>query len=139
MADAARKRAGAFQAPASGTLTEKADLLLEIGTEELPYADLSSALTQLRAGAEELLSEARLEHGEVSIQGTPRRLTLMVRGLQTQQADRVLEVKGPPAARAFDAEGRPTKAAEGFARSRGWTSASCGFQKRKKAATWWPR
>ena len=105
--------------PLPELLTEKADLLLEIGTEELPYADLSSALTQLRAGAEELLSEARLEHGEVSIQGTPRRLTLMVRGLQTQQADRVLEVKGPPAARAFDAEGRPTKAAEGFARSRG--------------------
>jgi len=97
----------------------RADLLLEIGTEELPTADLSSALAQLKEGAEALLAESRLEHGEVSIHGTPRRLVLMVKALQTQQADRVVEVKGPPAARAFDAEGRPTKAAEGFARSRG--------------------
>ncbi|MEL7645335.1 MAG: glycine--tRNA ligase subunit beta [Anaerolineaceae bacterium] len=98
---------------------EKADLLLEIGMEELPTADLATALAQLEAGAQTLLAEARLEHGEVRVQGTPRRLTLMVKDLQTQQADRVLEVKGPPAARAFDAEGKPTKAAEGFARSRG--------------------
>ena len=98
---------------------ERADLLLEIGTEELPTADLATALVQLKEGAEALLAEARLEHGDVRIEGTPRRLVLMVKALQTQQADRVLEVKGPPAARAFDAEGKPTKAAEGFARSRG--------------------
>ncbi len=99
--------------------TETADLLLEIGTEELPTSDLEAALAQLKAGAEALLADARLEHGEVRIQGTPRRLVLMVKDLQTQQADRVLEVKGPPTARAFDADGKPTKAAEGFARSRG--------------------
>jgi glycyl-tRNA synthetase, tetrameric type, beta subunit/glycyl-tRNA synthetase, tetrameric type, alpha subunit len=99
--------------------TETADLLLEIGTEELPTSDLEAALAQLKAGAEALLADARLEHGEVRIQGTPRRLVLLVKDLQTQQADRVLEVKGPPAARAFDADGKPTKAAEGFARSRG--------------------
>ncbi|HPS32032.1 MAG TPA: glycine--tRNA ligase subunit beta [Anaerolineaceae bacterium] len=99
--------------------TGTADLLLEIGTEELPTADLAAALAQLETGAQALLADARLEHGEVRIQGTPRRLALMVRDLQTQQPDRVLEVKGPPAARAFDAQGKPTKAAEGFAKSRG--------------------
>ena len=109
--------------PVQSTLPEvkapTADLLLEIGTEELPTADLAAALAQLEVGAHALLADARLQHGEVRIQGTPRRLVLIVRDLQTHQADRVLEVKGPPAARAFDAEGRPTKAAEGFARSRG--------------------
>jgi len=99
--------------------TKTADLLLEIGTEELPTDDLDTALAQLQATVPELLEKNRLSYAGISIQGTPRRLVVLVEDLQTQQADRVVVVKGPPAERAFDATGKPTKAAEGFARSRG--------------------
>ena len=95
------------------------DLLFEIGIEELPAADLQAALDQLKERAVPLLDELRLEHGEVRILGTPRRLVLVVKDLVATQPDRTSLVKGPPANRAFDAMGLPTKAAEGFAKSRG--------------------
>ncbi len=98
---------------------EKADLLLEIGTEELPVADLEAGQTQLGDLLGKLLAESRLVFDSLKIEGTPRRLVAKVLGLQTRQTDRKIEVKGPPADRAFDAQGNPTKAAEGFARSRG--------------------
>jgi glycyl-tRNA synthetase len=100
-------------------LTAPADFLLEIGTEELPAADLQAALTQLRDRVPALLDELRLVHGEVSILGTPRRLVVIVKDLAEAQPDRTSLVKGPPASRAFDAMGVPTKAAEGFAASKG--------------------
>jgi glycyl-tRNA synthetase len=93
--------------------------LLEIGAEELPAADLTSALAQLREKTPGWLDELRLEHGEIRVQGTPRRLVVAVENLAPRQADRTLVVKGPPAARAFDAQGAPTPAGAGFARSRG--------------------
>lgn len=96
-----------------------ADLLLEIGTEELPTADLDTAISQLRDALTQLLQDARLSYAALFVEGTPRRLAARVKSLQSQQDNRVLEVKGPPADRAFDAAGKPTKAAEGFARSRG--------------------
>jgi glycyl-tRNA synthetase len=99
--------------------SKSADLLLEIGTEELPTADLDSALAQLREALSQLLEKNYLSHAGISVQGTPRRLVALVKDLQTYQADRVVVMKGPPAERAFDATGKPTKAAEGFARSRG--------------------
>ncbi len=110
---------GIKEPPLTQPRTETADLLLEIGTEELPTSDLDSALAQLQAAIPELLEKNRLSHAGISVQGTPRRLTVFVKDLETHQADRVVVVKGPPAERAFDATGKPTKAAEGFARSRG--------------------
>ena len=98
---------------------EPADFLLEIGTEELPPAELDAALSQLRQAVPALLERLRLEHGEVRVLGTPRRLVVHVRDLAPRQPDRELVVKGPPADRAFDAEGNPTRAAQGFARSKG--------------------
>jgi glycyl-tRNA synthetase len=94
-------------------------LLLEIGTEELPAADLNSALAQLRDVAPNLLTNARLGHGAVGVYGTPRRLALLVDGLGPRQADSEAVVKGPPANRAYDSGGAPTPAAVGFARSKG--------------------
>ncbi len=99
--------------------TVQAPFLLEIGTEELPTADLSSALEQMKNAVPALLDELRLSHGEIEILGTPRRLVVSVMELATHQPDRLLEVKGPPADRAFDADGNPTRAAEGFARGKG--------------------
>ena len=95
------------------------NFLLEIGTEELPVADLKSAISQLEEQLPALLDELRLEHGETRVMGTPRRLVLSVRELVPRQEDRTVVVKGPPEARAFGADGSATKAAEGFARSKG--------------------
>jgi glycyl-tRNA synthetase len=96
-----------------------ADFLLEIGTEELPPGDLASALEQLRGGVAALLEQARLAHGEVRVLGTPRRLVLAIDNLAAQQDEQLAVEKGPPVERAFDENGNPTKAAEGFARSKG--------------------
>ncbi len=95
------------------------DLLLEIGAEELPPVAIAPVLEQLRVGARSALEAARLDAGEVKTAGTVRRLALIVEGIASRQRDLVTEVRGPAAKVAFDAEGRPTRAAEGFARSQG--------------------
>ncbi len=100
-------------------ITNPQTLLLEIGTEELPSADLDSALAQLRELAPKLLNEARLSHGPVSVYGTPRRLAVLVAEVAPRQPDNESVVKGPPANRAYDSGGAPTPAAQGFARSKG--------------------
>ncbi len=97
----------------------EADLLLEIGVEELPPHEVPNAITQLREKVPAVLDEARLRYEEVYVTGAPRRIVVIVRKLQAQQASEVQEFRGPPADRAFDVEGNPTKAAMGFARGKG--------------------
>jgi glycyl-tRNA synthetase len=99
--------------------TSPQDFLFEIGTEELPAGDLDSALAQLNERVPAWLTELRLAHGEIKVMGTPRRLTVWVKDLAPRQPDREMVIKGPPADRGFDAQGQPTKAAEGFARGKG--------------------
>ena len=94
-------------------------LLLEIGSEELPGSDLDAALSQLKTAVPEHLKNARLSYSQIEINGTPRRLAVLVHGLAGRQPDLETVAKGPPADRAFDAEGNPTKAAIGFARGKG--------------------
>ena len=96
-----------------------ADFLLEIGVEELPASDLDSAIEQFKVNVPRFLDELHLEHGEVSVSGTPRRLVVKVAALAARQPDRSDLVKGPPAERAFTAEGVPTPAAIGFAKKNG--------------------
>jgi glycyl-tRNA synthetase len=93
--------------------------LLEIGTEELPASDLTDAIQQLQQSVPNLLEKLRLSHGKIRIEGTPRRLAVGVDALAARQPNRDEVVRGPPAHIAFDAEGNPTRTAEGFARSRG--------------------
>ncbi len=95
------------------------DLLVEIGTEELPAGDLDSAIEQLQKNFPALMDELRLAHGEIRVCGTPRRLVMHAREVAPHQPDLEQLVKGPPADRAFDSFGAPTKAGEGFARSKG--------------------
>ncbi len=96
-----------------------APFLLEIGTEELPADDLDTALEQLPKLVDQMLVDSRLDHGQVRVMGTLRRLVVYVDDLAPMQTEQVTLVKGPPADRAFDDEGNPTPAAEGFARSKG--------------------
>ena len=94
-----------------------ADFLLEIGTEEIPAGYIPPVLDQLRDVASRSLTEARLPFEDVQTLGTPRRLTLSVKGLTTLQPDQVTEVVGPPKRVAYDPDGNPTKAAIGFAKT----------------------
>lgn len=93
--------------------------LLEIGSEELPADDVPTAVSQLQTLVTHLLDELRIPYEQCEIHGTPRRLAVIVHNMAGRQTDLETEVTGPPADRAFDAEGNPTKAAIGFARSRG--------------------
>ena len=95
------------------------ELLLEIGTEELPAQIVPPALVDLKDRAARLFKDARLHHGPVKTLGTPRRLTLWVQELADHQAPASTEVMGPSKAVGFDAQGQPTKAAIGFAGSQG--------------------
>jgi len=96
-----------------------ADLLFEIGAEEIPAGFVPPALKQLEDDLAKALADARLAHGEVRAVGTPRRLAVWARDVAPKQLDARSEAFGPPVAQAFDAEGKPTQAALGFARSQG--------------------
>lgn len=94
-------------------------LLLEIGCEELPAAFITPALRQLESLARESLGTARIGFGSVRAMGTPRRLALLVEGLAGRQESQTRELMGPAVKVAFDADGRPTNAARGFAKGAG--------------------
>lgn len=97
------------------------DLLLEIGTEELPAQVVPLALASLEARVTHLLKEARLAHGVVKVMGTPRRLALVAQGVVERQEVVTTDAMGPSKAVGFDAQGQPTRAALGFAASHGVT------------------
>ncbi|XP_028076199.1 glycine--tRNA ligase, chloroplastic/mitochondrial 2 isoform X2 [Camellia sinensis] len=90
--------------------------VLEIGTEELPPTDVINASQQLKDLIVLLLEKQRLSHGKVLAFGTPRRLVVQVESLCSRQVENEVEVRGPPVSKAFDHQGNPTKAAEGFCR-----------------------
>ena len=95
------------------------DLLLEIGTEEVPAHVMPRMLSDLSRLAEDLFKEHRLAYDSLRTIGTPRRSALLVTGLAERQEDVSTETRGPSVAIAFDAEGNPTKAGAGFARGQG--------------------
>ena len=96
-----------------------ADLLLEIGTEEMPAAVTPDLMQQLHNKAAALLKENRLIYDRIEVLATPRRLALICYNLSGIQCESVEEIKGPPVAIAFDARNNPTAAAIGFAASHG--------------------
>jgi glycyl-tRNA synthetase beta chain len=102
-------------------MSDHADLLFELGTEELPPVALKKLSHALESEFVSGLQAAGLAHGQVTAYATPRRLALLIEDLQTGQADRQIQKRGPAVKAAFDAQGKPTKAAEGFARSCGVT------------------
>jgi glycyl-tRNA synthetase beta chain len=96
------------------------ELLLEIGTEEIPSDYLEGGLKALRQTAESYLRNNRIQvDASISTYGTLRRLVLIGRNISEKQEDRVQELTGPPKKAAFDEEGNPTKAASGFAKKHG--------------------
>jgi glycyl-tRNA synthetase beta chain len=95
------------------------NLLLEIGTEEIPAGYIAPALKQMEDLFAEQAKKSRISFESIHTTGTPRRLVLFASGLPQRQEDIVQEVKGPAAKVAFDESGNPTKAAVGFASSQG--------------------
>ena len=110
-----------------------ATFLLEIGTEELPADFIDRAIAQWRERVPIALAEALLAPEAIVVCGTPRRLAVCVRGLPDRQPDREEEVKGPPAAAAYK-DGKPTKAALGFARKQGVDASALETRETEKGA-----
>lgn len=96
-----------------------AELFLELGTEEIPAGFIPRALDDMKRLLCKELDSARIAYGEIRTFATPRRLVITLADVAKQQQRQELELTGPPARIAFDAEGQPTKAAEGFARTNG--------------------
>jgi glycyl-tRNA synthetase beta chain len=94
-------------------------LILEIGIEELPAGFIPGALSSLERLFRKGLEEKRLTFKGLRTLGTPRRLTVIVEGLDEKQKDATREAKGPALKAAFDSKGAPTNALLGFARSQG--------------------
>lgn len=95
------------------------ELVFEIGTEELPSAALTKIIESMKMLVEEGLKAAHLSYGSVECVGTPRRVAVFVHELAPATEAVEQHFRGPQAAAAFDAEGNPTKAAQGFARGKG--------------------
>lgn len=96
------------------------DFFVEIGTEELPPKALKTLATAFADNLQAELARLELSHAEVHWYAAPRRLAVRINALVAQQADKVVEKRGPAIASAFDADGKPTKAAQGWA-------AGCGI------------
>lgn len=96
------------------------DFFVEIGTEELPPKSLKTLASAFADNLSAELARLELSHADVLWYAAPRRLAVRINGLAAQQADKVVEKRGPAIASAFDADGNPTKAAQGWA-------AGCGI------------
>ncbi len=109
-----------MKAPEKKPEERRAELLIEIGCEEIPAGMLPRAEEDLRTGIEKLLTAENLADGvTVESFAGPRRLAAWVRGVRTKQSDVMSEVTGPPKSVAYDAVGAPTRAAVSFAEKQG--------------------
>ena len=95
------------------------ELFLEIGCEEIPAGFIPRATAEMEAIITKELAIARLSFSEIKTLATPRRLVLVVKGIPAVQPDAEITATGPSIKAAYDADGKPTKATEGFARGQG--------------------
>ena len=100
-------------------MSDVKDLLIELGTEELPPRALKTLSDAFTTGIVQGLDKAGFTYSEVESYASPRRLGVLVRAVPTAQPDREVERKGPNMKAAYDADGKPTRALQGFARSCG--------------------
>ncbi|WP_184676257.1 glycine--tRNA ligase [Saccharothrix violaceirubra] len=108
------------------TVDAPATLLFEIGTEELPPAEVIRTADAVRAAVADKLAATRLAHGDVEVHATPRRIVVLVADVAPRETDTERTARGPRVSAAFDDSGTPTKAAQGFARGQGVDAADLG-------------
>lgn len=94
-------------------------ILFELGSEELPPKSLKPLRDSLQASVETQLQEANISYDNLKVMAAPRRLSLLIEGISDKQPDRIEQKRGPAVKAAYDAEGKPTRAAEGFAKGLG--------------------
>lgn len=94
-------------------------ILFELGSEELPPKSLKPLRDSLQASVETQLQEANISYDSLKVMAAPRRLSLLIEGISDKQPDRIEQKRGPAVKAAYDAEGKPTRAAEGFAKGLG--------------------
>ncbi|WP_370121166.1 glycine--tRNA ligase [Streptacidiphilus sp. MAP12-33] len=123
---ATEEGAAAQEAPAPAGPTGLRTLAFEIGFEELPPAEATRVVDSVREALETGLGAARLGHGALHVAATPRRVVVTLEGVETAEPDHEQTVKGPKVAAAYDAEGGPTPALLGFARSQDADPAELG-------------
>lgn len=116
-------------------MSQAANCLIELGTEELPPTALRSLRDAFASGIAEGLDTARLGHADILAYATPRRLAVLIRELAFRQEDREVTQKGPPLKIAMDDNGEPTKPGLGFAKKCGVEFAALGREK-TKAGEW---
>ncbi len=90
------------------------NLLLEVGTEEIPHAILLATIQQFKESALTKLQEAGIDFGKIFVYGTPRRLAIQLTDIEEKTRQQITEKKGPALDKAYDSNGHPTKALEGF-------------------------
>lgn len=112
------------------------DLLIEIGTEELPPKSLSKTINSFREHFEKGLIDANLDYASIQAYGTPRRLALLISNLSEKQNTQLVEKRGPSLKAAYDKEGNISKAAQGFLRSVAATSIDELIQQETEKGTW---
>lgn len=100
-------------------MNPKETLIFEIGTEELPAKNLKQLSIAFKNNIAQGLDNAHLQYQQIKVFATPRRLAILVEALDAEQPGLLIEKKGPPLERAFDEQGQPTKALQGFAESVG--------------------
>ncbi|OED36796.1 glycine--tRNA ligase subunit beta [Chromatiales bacterium (ex Bugula neritina AB1)] len=100
-------------------MADRADFLVELGTEELPPKALQTLASAFAEGINKGLQEAKIDGADTHVYASPRRLAVQIADVPTRQADSKLQKRGPAIAAAFDDKGEPSKAAMGFARSCG--------------------
>lgn len=116
-------------------MSDTKDFLFEIGSEELPPKALKKLASSLRDGMADGLKKASLAYNTIEFLAAPRRLAVRVTDLVVQQADQAIERRGPAKSAAFDDQGNPTKACEGFAKSCGVSVADLQEEETAKG-TW---
>ncbi|MFT5209576.1 MAG: glycyl-tRNA synthetase beta chain [Flavobacterium sp.] len=112
------------------------DLLIEIGTEELPPKSLNKTIRHFREHFEKGLIAAQLEYTSIQAYATPRRLALLIVNLAEKQATQLVEKRGPSLKAAYDKEGNVSKAAQGFLRSVAASSIDALIQQETDKGTW---
>ncbi|PCJ30355.1 MAG: glycine--tRNA ligase subunit beta [Gammaproteobacteria bacterium] len=100
-------------------MSDVRDLLIELGTEELPPKALKKLIQAFETGIKQGLEKAELSFESIRSYAAPRRMAVIVEGLQERQQDKLVERRGPAVTAAFDDEGNPTRAVQGFAKSCG--------------------